>query len=240
MVKKNVFITGGDKGIGKAIVEKFAKENYNVSFTYKTNKTGAQKIKEKYPDIEYYQCDITDYNCVKNIVKNYLKKNDYLDILINNAGITKDKTFKNMNKNDWDIVIDVNLKSIFNFTHEFLSHIRNDSGRIINISSVVGQKGAFGQTNYAASKAGIIGFTKSLSLELAKDNITVNSIAPGMIDTDMTRQIPKDYMDKIIQEIPLSRLGDAKEIAELIFYLSKDEAKYITGQVLNINGGYYL
>lgn len=238
---KNVFVSGGDKGIGKAVVEKLSKLKYRVIFTYNINVKGAKLIEKTYHQSYCYQCNFKNKENIKNTIKKILKKHKYIDIIINNAGSSSDDRFINMSEADWENIININLNSVFYFTQAFLPHmIKNNWGRIINITSIAAQKGAFGKTNYSAAKAGIIGFTKSLSLELASKGITVNAIAPGAINTDMYRSIPEKYRKKIIEDIPMNRLGLPEEIAELIYFLSSDNASYITGQVININGGSYL
>ncbi len=163
-----------------------------------------------------------------------------VDILVNNAGITRDRTFKKLNREDWERVIDVNLSSVFNTTSARLPYItESEGGRIISISSIIGQAGGFGQTNYAAAKAGMIGFTKSLALELAKTNVTVNAICPGFIDTEMVAEVPENVREQIVAKIPKKRFGQADEIAKGVVYLCRDGA-YITGRQLNINGGLYM
>lgn len=239
---KNVFVTGGSSGIGKSIVKRFAQEpDYRVYFTYNSNVLSAKEITEKFPNTFAYKCDITDSTSVKEVVNHLNDKKLAIDILVNNAGIVKDSSFIKMQQCDWDQVIQTNLLSIYLITHSFiLDMISKHWGRIINLSSISGQKGSFGQTNYCASKAGVIGFTKSLALETAKKGITVNAIAPGMIDTDMIKTIPNQYLDKILNEIPMNRFGRTEEVADLVFFLSSDNAAYITGQVISINGGMYL
>lgn len=239
---KNILITGGTRGIGKATVEKFAKqESYKVIFIYRSDVESADILERQYTNVKGYQCDVANYEDVNNILNDIIHKHGGIDILINNAGVVSDKTFIKMEKYEWNHVIDTNLKSLYNITQVLLKHmIDNKWGRVINMSSVVAQRGAFGQTNYSTAKAGVIGFTKSLALELATKGITVNAIAPGMIETDMIKAIPEDYLAKIKDGIPMKRLGSAEEVAELIYYLSSDMASYITGQVLNINGGLYL
>lgn len=236
---KNVFVTGGSSGIGRAIVEKFASySNYFVYFTYNSNFTSANDIERKFLNTKSYQCDITENNKVQELIQLFKDSNVTIDILVNNAGIIMDCSFMKMSQGIWNNVIDVNLKSIFPLTQFFLDGmLSNHWGRIINISSIVGLVGAFGQTNYSASKAGIIGFTKSLSFETAKKGITVNAVAPGMIDTDMIKSIPDQYMQKILESIPMNRFGKPEEVAALVYFLASDNAAYITGQAISVNGG---
>lgn len=237
---KNVFVSGGDKGIGKAIVQKLVKLKYRVVFTYNTNVKEAILIEETCHQSYGYQCNFKDKENIKYTIKEILNKHKYIDIIINNVGTSNDDKFINLSEADWEDVINVNLNSVFYFTQAFLPHmIRNKWGRIINMTSITAQKGAFGAANYSTAKAGLIGFTKSLSLELASKGITVNAIAPGAIDTDMFRSIPEKYRKKIIEGIPMNRLGQPAEVAELIYFLSSNDASYITGQVININGGAY-
>ena len=237
----NVFITGGSRGIGRSIVSKFAQNGCKVFFTYNSSELEAIEVANGYPDILGYKCDIKDYEQCKEVARNVLDKCGNIDVLINNAGIMIDKTFLKMDRSIWEEVIDVNLKSIFYFTHEFAHGMAERKfGRIINLSSVAGQQGAFGKTNYAAAKAGVIGFTKALALELASKNITVNAIAPGMIQTDMIKSIPDHYLEDIKQSIPSRHIGKVEDISEMVYYLSGDGGKYITGQVIGINGGMYL
>ncbi|WKV09844.1 3-oxoacyl-ACP reductase [Thermoanaerobacterium sp. CMT5567-10] len=240
MDKKVALITGGDKGIGKAIVEKLVKEGYYVCFTFLRNIEGAKIVETNNKNTRAFQCDVRDFSRVKEVSGMILDQFGKVDVLINNAGIVRDKTFLKMDRETWDVVIDTNLKSIYNFTHELLPIMINEKfGRIINISSVIGIKGGFGQTNYAASKAGIIGFTKSLALEVAKNGITVNAIAPGYIETDMTKEIPDNIRQELKKKISIGEFGKPIDIANLIAYLVREESYYITGEVFNINGGYY-
>lgn len=240
MKNKVVFISGGDKGIGSAIVEKMAKDGYQVISTYNVNKKGAKLLENKYQNVEFFQCNVLNYARVKNVIKTILKKYKNVDIVINNLGAFKDRLFVNMAKDDWDNIIDINLKSLYYFTHAFLEGmVQNNWGRIVNISSIAGQQGGFGKTNYSAAKSGMIGFTKSLSLEVASKGITVNAIAPGAIDADMFWAIPEKYRKQIIETIPMKRIGRPQEVAELVYFLSGVNAAFITGQVISINGGAY-
>lgn len=235
---KKVFITGGSSGIGEALVGRFSIEGYEVFFTYNTNGKKANEIEEThYLNTKGFQCDVNDYDKCALIAEHV----GPVDILINNAGVAKDKTFLNMSKEEWETVLNTNLGSLYNFTSLFLpGMVQSRWGRVINISSVIGQKGGFGQSNYSASKAGMIGFTKSLALEMAYKGVTVNAIAPGFIDTPMLHGIPEQRR-KYIEEsmIPMQRFGNVREVADLAMYISSMGAGYITGQILGVNGGMY-
>ena len=238
MTKRVVFVSGGDKGIGKAIVERMAESNYQVISTYNVNRKGAISLEKKYQNVEFLQCNVLNYTSVKNTIKTILKKYKKVDIVVNNLGAFKDKLFIKMTKYEWDSVIDINLKSLYYFTHYFLTGmVENHWGRIVNISSIAAQQGGYGKTNYSAAKSGIIGFTKALSLEVAVKGITVNTVAPGAIDTDMFWSIPEKYRKQIIETIPMKRIGQPQEVAEVVYFLSGDCASFITGQLLAINGG---
>lgn len=238
----NIFLTGGDKGIGRAIVEKLATSNDNiVFFTYNKNAKGAKEISDKISNVKAYQCDLRDREQCKAIFNSLNKDGLKIDALINNAGYDSDSTFIKMNEDDWDDVINVNLNSIYNFTKLFIPDmISNGFGRIINLTSIAGFQGAFGKSNYASAKAGVVGFTKSLALEVATKGITVNAVAPGAIVTDMLLRIPEKYRIKILDSIPMNRFGEPTEVANLIDFLISKNASYITGQTIHINGGSYL
>jgi acetoacetyl-CoA reductase len=189
-----------------------------------------------------YPCDVADFNSCKECVAKVLAEVGAVDVLVNNAGITRDMTFKKMTKSDWDVVMKTNLDSCFNMTKQVMDGMMERKwGRIVNVSSVNGQKGAFGQTNYAAAKAGMHGFTKALSLEVAKFGVTVNTISPGYIGTKMVIAIPQEILDsKILPQIPLGRLGKPEEIAGLVAYLASEEAAFVTGANISINGGQHM
>ena len=236
----NVLVTGGTRGIGNAIVNRFASAGHNVFYTYRINSELAAEI-DKEHNIMGFKCDVRDDQACRDVVSSIASSNGYIDVLVNNAGITRDSTFAKMTGDSWREVLETNLMSIFGITQAvFVCMSSNpNGGAIINISSVIGQCGNFGQTNYAASKAGLIGFTKSLALEGAKANVTVNAIAPGFIETEMTAQMPKDVLDKVVAQIPYKKLGDPKDIAEIANFLTTSAGRYITGQVIGYNGGYY-
>jgi acetoacetyl-CoA reductase len=237
-------VTGGSRGIGAAIAMELAKNGVKIVINYNTQKEQADKVVAEINEIggEAYaiQADVSNSNEAENLVHEAVDHFGKLDILINNAGITRDSTFKKLKEDDWRKVIDVNLNSVFNNTSVALPHLlESDAGRIINISSIIGQAGGFGQTNYAAAKAGLIGYTKSLALELAKSNVTVNAICPGFIGTEMVNAMPEKVLEGIVAKVPQKRLGKPEEIARGVVFLCQD-GDYITGQQLNINGGLYM
>jgi acetoacetyl-CoA reductase len=246
MQKRVAIITGGMGGLGETISTKMADAGYNVAVTYSpSNKTSNEWLagmKAKGYSFKAYPCDVVDYESCAACVKQVAADMGVVDILVNNAGITKDMTFKKMTKADWDAVVHTNLDSAFNMSKQVHDGmIERGWGRIINVSSVNGSKGAFGQTNYAAAKAGMHGFTKSLALESARKGVTVNTISPGYIGTKMVTAIPKDVLDsKIIPQIPMSRLGKPEEVAGLIIYLCSEEAAFVTGANIAINGGQHM
>ena len=240
-------ITGGMGGLGEAICIKMAALNYQVVTTYSPGNT---KVKDWLATMEQqgfkfraFPCDVADYDsaqqCVAQIEKELGRP---IDVLVNNAGITRDMTFKKMDKTDWDAVMKTNLDSVFNMTKPVCDGMTERGwGRVINISSVNGQKGAFGQTNYSAAKAGMHGFTKALALEVARKGVTVNTISPGYIGTKMVMAIPQEVLEsKIIPQIPMARLGKPEEVAGLVAYLASDEAAFLTGANIAINGGQHM
>jgi acetoacetyl-CoA reductase len=236
-------ITGSSRGIGKAIAVEFASLGMSLVLNYFDRENEAielaQELHNRGLNVLAIKADVSDRTQVKMMVEKSVEKFGKINILVNNAGITLDKTIKNLSYDDWDSVISVNLDGVFNVTKEVLPFmVPLGSGHIINISSVIGQTGAIGQSNYSASKAGIIGFSKSCSLELARYGITVNAICPGYIETDMLRAVPEDILEKIKHKIPLRRFGRPEEVAKLIRFLVT-EGDYITGQCININGGVF-
>ncbi len=240
-MNKLVFVTGGSKGIGAAIVKKFSLSGNTVVFNYYADKDAAEDICNQFSNCICYQCDVRDKEKAANIIKEVTEKHGPIDVLINNAGSDRDALFTKMEFDVWEEIIEVNLKSIFNFTKPIaLQMSENRRGRIINITSIAGVTGAFGKSNYSASKAGIIGFTKSLALELANKGITVNAIAPGAIDTDMYNRIPEKYREIIVSNIPSRRIGTPNEVAELAWFLASEHASYINGQTIHINGGSFM
>ena len=246
MQKRVAVITGGMGGLGETISTKMADAGYRVVVTYSpSNKTSDKWLagmQQKGYAFSAYACDVTDFESSKACVARVAAEVGPVDILVNNAGITKDMTFRKMGKTDWDAVIRTNLDSVFNMTKQVYDGMMDRGwGRIINVSSVNGSKGAFGQTNYAAAKAGMHGFTKSLALESARKGVTVNTISPGYIGTKMVMAIPNDVLQaKILPQIPISRLGKPEEVAGLIIYLCSEEAAFVTGANIAINGGQHM
>ncbi|PKL29126.1 MAG: beta-ketoacyl-ACP reductase [Spirochaetae bacterium HGW-Spirochaetae-2] len=233
-MRKIALVTGGSRGIGKAIVDVLSEE-FDVYYTYRSTSSEIAKFESKY--IHPLKADSHDYEAIQRVVAEILQHGT-ISILINNAGITKDKTCRNMTKEEWDDVISINLNAAFYYTQACLRPMIDGGwGRIVNISSIIGLSGGFGQSNYAAAKAGLIGFSKSLALELATKNITVNAIAPGYIQTDMTKQIPEGIMTSLLEKIPMHRFGTVTEVASLVRYLVSKDSSYITGQVFNVSGG---
>jgi acetoacetyl-CoA reductase len=246
MAKRNVVVTGGMGGLGESICTKMADAGYQVAVTYSPGNTKASEWLASMRDRGYkfyaYQCDVGDFDSCASAVKKIEAEIGPVDVLVNNAGITRDMTFKKMSKADWDAVLRTNLDSVFNMTKQVMDGMVDRGwGRVINVSSVNGQKGAFGQTNYSAAKAGMHGFSKALALEVAKKGVTVNTISPGYIGTKMVTAIREDILnEKIIPQIPVSRLGKPEEIAGLIIYLASDEAAFLTGANISINGGQHM
>ncbi len=239
-------VTGGMGGLGEAICIKLAALGYRVVTTHSPGNTKAAEWLSTMNGMGYgfkaYPCDVADFDSCKTCVEQVTKDVGPVDVLVNNAGITRDMTFKKMSKADWDAVISTNLDSVFNMSKQVVDGmVERKWGRVINVSSVNGQKGAFGQTNYSAAKAGMHGFTKALALETARSGVTVNTISPGYIGTKMVMAIPQEILDsKILPQIPLNRLGKPEEIAGLVAYLSSEEAAFVTGANLSINGGQHM
>jgi acetoacetyl-CoA reductase len=241
-----VLVTGAVGGIGRAISLHLAQEGATLALNYLVERDqDAEEFLDQLTRQGYraklYKADISRFDEAAHMVEMATKEFGRIDVLVNNAGITIDKTLKNMSPDQWEKVIGVDLSSVFHCSRAVIGQmLEHGYGRIINISSVVGQKGNFGQTNYAAAKAGIIGFTKALALETAKKGITVNAIAPGFVKTAMTELIPKDVMDKILESIPVGRLAEPSEVARAVVFLADEKSGYITGQVMGINGGFYM
>ena len=239
-------VTGGMGGLGEAVCIKLAALGYKVVTTYSPGNKKVENwlatTKDMGFDFKAYECDVADYDSAQACIAKIQDEVGPVDVLVNNAGITRDMTFKKMDKPNWDAVMATNLDSVFNMTKPVCDGmVERGWGRIINISSVNGQKGAFGQTNYSAAKAGMHGFTKALALEVARKGVTVNTISPGYIGTKMVMEIPKEVLDsKIIPQIPMARLGKPEEVAGLVAYLSSDEAAFVTGANIAINGGQHM
>lgn len=232
---KIVLITGGSRGIGKAIAEKFAEAGAKVIIIDKV------LVDTPYFDsknIKYYQCDVSRLKEVQETIDSVIKEYNRIDILVNNAGLNRDNLLIRMSEEEWDLVMNTNVKGAFNFTKAVSRQmISQRKGKIINIGSIVGLIGNAGQANYAASKAAVMGFTKSAARELASRNININCIAPGYIDTEMTRNLDEKVKAAFVDSIPLKRMGKPEDIANAVFFLSSDEADYITGQVICVDGG---
>jgi acetoacetyl-CoA reductase len=241
---KIALVTGGSRGIGKAISLALAKEGAKIALNYHSSANAAQavadEIKAMGSDAFIAQADVSDGAAARDLVKQVVDHFGTIDILVNNAGITRDMFFKKLTDDAWHEVIKTNLDSVYYVTSAALPTMQEKNyGRIIGISSFVGQKGNLAQTNYAASKAGLIGFTKSAALELARNNITVNVVAPGFIGTDMVLSIREDVQQKLISQVPLGRFGTPEEVAKAVVFLAAD-GDYITGQQINVNGGIYM
>jgi 3-oxoacyl-[acyl-carrier protein] reductase len=239
---KNVLITGGSRGIGKGIVEVFAEHGSQVGFTYHSSQQTADELVEKLTNsgtkAKAYQSDASDFEQAQQLIKDFVEDFGSIDVLINNAGITKDNLLMRMSETDFNSVIQTNLNSVFNLTKASLRpFLKQRSGSIINISSVVGLKGNPGQANYAASKSGIIGFTKSVALELGSRNVRSNVVAPGFIETEMTEKLDEKTVQAWRDAIPLKRGGTPEDVANTCLYLASDLSNYVTGQVLQVDGG---
>ena len=241
-----VLVTGGMGGLGEVISTKMSAAGYRVAVTYSPGNTKHAEwvadMKARGHDILAVPCDVADLESCTKAVAEVREKVGEVDVLVNNAGITRDMTFKKMDKVNWDAVLRTNLDSLFNMSKQLVDGMTERGwGRVINVSSVNGSKGAFGQTNYSAAKSGVHGFTKALALEVAKKNVTVNTISPGYIGTKMVMAIPKEVLDsKILPQIPLGRLGKPEEVAGLIIYLASEEAAFVTGANIAINGGQHM
>ena len=239
---KVALITGATRGIGKEIALELAANGYDIAVNCRSIQ---DSLEEERKEIEAYgvrcefvQADVANFEQCEAMVKETIEKFGKIDVLVNNAGITKDGLIMRMKKEDFEAVIDINLTGTFNVTRNVIPYmIKQKSGRIINLSSVVGVAGNAGQTNYSASKAGVIGFTKSLAKEVASRNILVNAVAPGFIDTDMTKVLSDSVKEGINAQIPLRRMGTSREVAKVVKFLASDDSSYVTGQVLNIDGG---
>ncbi|MAN46415.1 MAG: acetoacetyl-CoA reductase [Alphaproteobacteria bacterium] len=237
---RTVLVTGGTRGIGRAISEMMKNKGYQVAANYAGNQEAAEACAKEL-GIKCYKFDVADYEAVGEGLAAIETDLGPVDILINNAGVTRDAPFHKMSLEQWQQVIDIDLTSAFNCTRQVWEGMRDRGfGRVINISSINGQKGQFGQANYSAAKAGLIGMTKALAQEGAKKGITVNVVAPGYIDTEMVQAVPEKVLEGIIATIPVGRLGKAEEIASMCAYLASDEAAFITGATMTVNGAQYI
>lgn len=239
---KVALVTGASRGIGREIAKTLAEYGAVVIVNYNGSKEKAEEvvaeIKEKGGNAVSYQCSVAEENSCKTMIDEMLKQFGHIDILVNNAGITRDNLLMKISEEDFNDVIDTNLKGTFHTMKcMYRAFLKQRGGRIINLSSVSGVLGNAGQANYAASKAGVIGLTKSIARELASRNVTVNAVAPGFIDTDMTQAMPESAKEATVAQIPLKRVGQPKEIAEVVAFLASDKAAYITGQVISVDGG---
>jgi 3-oxoacyl-[acyl-carrier protein] reductase len=241
-----VIITGGSRGIGRAIALQFAGEKAKmIILHYDPDETAAvetvKMVQEKGAEAESHKIDVSSKEGVAALFKDIASRFGRIDVLVNNAGITRDNLLLRMSEKDWDLVLDVNLKSVFNCTQAVLKPmLKQRDGAVVNISSVVGQIGNASQVNYSASKAGIMGFTKSIAREVASRNITINAVAPGYIETEMTALLPEEVKQAFMSQIPLGRLGSTKDVANAVYWLCSNSARYITGQIIHVNGGMFM
>ena len=245
MSNKVAIVTGGSRGIGRAIVLQLANDGFDVALVYAGNTEAAQQTQADAESVgvkcKAYQCDVSDFQACGALVKNILEDFGGVNVLVNNAGITRDMLFMRMKQSEIDSVIDTNLKGAMHMAHHTCAKLmRAKDARIINISSVVGMNGNAGQANYAAAKAGLIGFTKSLAKEHGGRGVTCNAIAPGAIDTEMTRAIPEKKLQELADTIPLRRIGQPEDVAKVVGFLASDAASYVTGTVIPVDGGMVL
>ena len=240
--EKTCLVTGGSRGIGRAIAEELGSHGANVVVNYRSSRAEAEAtaetIEESSGAAMTAQADVSEYEQVETMREAVHNRFGSVDVVVNNAGITADRTFEEMTREDWDRVIDVNLGGTFNCTHCFFDDIRSaEEGRLINISSVVGQQGNYGQANYATTKSGLFGFTRTLALELAAEGSTANCVAPGFVDTGMLEIVPGRVQEKILRRIPLGRFARPEDVAGIVRFVASEDSSYMTGQVLAVNGG---
>lgn len=240
MKKRTAVVTGGTRGIGRGICELLKEEGYDVVAGYAGNEEAAAKFSEE-TGIETRKWDVADFDACQEAIEAISVSHGNPTVLVNNAGITRDGTLKRMSYDDWMNVIQTNLTSVFNMCKGTWAHmVEENFGRIVNISSVNGQAGQYGQVNYCAAKAGVIGMTKALAQEGARFNITANTVAPGYVATDMVAAVPQNILDKIVGTIPVGRLGDASEIARAVWFLCREDSMFVTGSTISINGGQHM
>lgn len=242
MRSKTCVVTGSSKGIGRAIAERFGQEGCEVVVNYRTSAEAAEEvvteIEQRGGTAIAVNADVTDLQDVERMAREVRQTFGQIDVLVNNAGVNQDVMFKEMSHEEWDVVLDVHLDGAFHCTREFYDDlVESEHGRLINISSIVGQGGNLGQANYATAKAGIFGFTRTLALELAREGTTANCVAPGFISTDMVDRLPEHIRERIVDDTPLNRLGSAEEIAEVVAFVASDRSSFMTGEVIDVNGG---
>jgi acetoacetyl-CoA reductase len=241
MTGQVALVTGGIRGIGAAISKRLADRGVTVAAGYSRDKEAADRFRDGLPRSSVHQGNIGSNEDCERVIREVIETHGRLDILVNNAGITVDKTVRKMTPDEWDRVVHVNLSGAFYLSRAVLQHMLDrSSGRIINISSIIGEAGNIGQANYAAAKAGLFGLTMSLAQETARKGITVNSVAPGYIATEMVAAVPKEALDRVIAKIPVGRLGEADEVARVVEFLADPDSAFITGQIYSVNGGQYM
>jgi 3-oxoacyl-[acyl-carrier protein] reductase len=239
---RTCLVTGASKGIGRGIAEEFGEQGADVVVNYRSSEDAAYEVRDVIDEgpgsAMVAQADVSNFDEVGAMCEAVTDEFGQIDVLVNNAGITVDKKFENMTRDDWDAVMDVNLGGIFNCTKTFYDDIREaEQGRLINVSSVVGQQGNYGQANYATTKSGLFGFTRTLALEMASSGSTANCVAPGFVETDMLEEVPERVQEKILRDIPLNRFATVEDVAGIVSFVASPESSYMTGQVIGVNGG---